>query len=138
MKRGKRVKPEVPVEYILLVTPHVNERTKEKVTLIALRTVNEFTAFRYDLVVNPSFDGKRITLEIQGLRAPGLTLPATGPAEFTVERGDLRGSYEIILSKHGKVRDIYNVEVGANAVKILHVPDTRFSDIVNTREGYRS
>ncbi len=137
MKRGKRVKPELPVEYVLLVTPHVNDRTKEKVTLIALRTVNEFTAFRYELVVAPSVDGRRITLLIQGLRAPELTLPAMGPAEYRYERNDLKGTYDIVVSKHGKASDTYSVDVGPDAVKILSVPETRFSDIVNNSEDYR-
>jgi len=136
MKRGKRVKPEVPVEYVLLVTPHVNEQTKEKVTLIALRTVNEFTAFRYELVVAPAVDGRKITLLIQGLRAPELTLPAMGPAEFRYERNDLRGTYDIVVSKHGKMTDTYTVDVGAAAVKVLTVPDERFSEIVTARADY--
>lgn len=136
MKRGKRVKPEVPVEYVLLVTPHVNEQTKEKVTLIALRTVNEFTAFRYELVVAPAVDGRKITLLIQGLRAPELTLPAMGPAEFRYERNDLRGTYDIVVSKHGKMTDTYTVDVGAAAVKVITVPDERFSEIVTARADY--
>jgi len=137
VKRGKRVKPEVPVEYILLVTPHVNDQTKEKVTLIALRTVNEFTAFQYELVVVPTIDGRKITLLIQGLRAPKLTLPAMGPAEFLHERNDMRGTYEIIVSKHGKVTDSYTVDVAASSVKIMKIPETRFSEIVITKEDYR-
>jgi hypothetical protein len=126
----------VPVEYVLMVTPHVNDRTKEKVTLIALRTVNEFTAFRYELVVEPKVDGRRITLLIQGLRAPEMTLPAMGPAEFHYERPDLRGTYDIIVSKHGKVTDTYSVDVSATGVKILGVPEQRFSDIVTTWEEW--
>jgi len=137
VKRGKRVKPEVPVEYVLMVTPHVNERTKEKVTLIALRTMNEFTAFRYELVVDPAVDGRKITLLIQGLRAPELTLPAMGPAEFRYELPDLRGTYEIVVSKHGKAADTYGVDVGAGGVKILSVPEPRFSEIVNNKDDYR-
>jgi hypothetical protein len=136
MKRGKRVKPEMPAEYILLVTPHVNERTKEKVTLIALRTVTEFTAFRYELVVEPAVDGRKITLLIQGLRAPELTLPAMGPAEFRFERNDLKGAYEIVVSKHGKATDSYTVDVTGAAVKVVAVPEDRFSDIVTKKEDW--
>lgn len=136
MKRGKRIRPEVPVEYILLVTPHVNERTGDKVTLVALRTVNEFTAFRYDLVVAPTLDGRKLTLLIQGLSAPELTLPAMGPAEFQHELKDIRGTYEIVVSKHGKVTDTYTVDVTAAAVKVVSVPEKRFSEIVTKREDW--
>jgi len=136
VKRGKRVRPEVGAEYVLLVTPHYNDRTKEQVTLIALRTVNMFTAFRYELVVAPTIDDRRITLLIQGLRAPGVTLPAMGPAEFRYECSDLRGPYEIVVSKHGKAADTYTVEVGSAAVRILNVPNKRFSEIVTRKEDW--
>ena len=136
MKRGKRIRPEVPVEYILLVTPHVNDRTGKKVTLVALRTVNEFTAFRYELVVAPTLDGRKLTLLIQGLRAPELTLPAMGPAEYQHELNDIRGIYEIVVSKHGKVTDTYTVDVTAATVKVVSVPEKRFSEIVTKREDW--
>ncbi len=136
MKRGKRVRPELPAEYILLVTPHVNKRTGEKVTLIALRTVTEFTNFRYELVVQPTLDGRTLTLLIQGLRAPELTLPAMGPAEYHLERTDIEGKYEIVVSKHNKMFDAYTVRVSPAEVKVETIPEKRFSDIVTRIEDW--
>jgi len=135
-KRGKRVKPVLTAEYILLVTPHVNRRTGAKVTLIALRTVTEFTNFRYELVVQPTLDGRTLTLLIQGLRAPELTLPAMGPAEFRHERTDFDGKYEIVVSKHNKIFDTYTVRVSASEVKVDSIPENRFSEIVTRIEDW--
>lgn len=135
-KRGKREKPVLPREYVLLVTPHVNERTGEKVTLVALRTVTEFVNFRYDLIVQPTFEGRTLKLLIQGLGAPELTLPAMGPAQFRLERKDLSGEYEVVLSKHNKQFDSYRVNVSPAAVTVEHKPEERFSEIVTRIEDW--
>lgn len=136
MKRGKREEPVTGPEYVLLVTPHVNLRTGEQVTLIGLRTVIEFTAFRYDLVVQPTLEGRTLTLLIQGLSAPQLTLPAMGPAEFRHERKDIDGSYDIVVSKHNKQFDAYAVRVSSTAVKVEKIPEKRFSNIVTRLEDW--
>ena len=136
MKRGKREEPVTGPEYVLLVTPHINPRTGEQVTLIGLRTVIEFTAFLYDLVVQPTLEGHTLTLLIQGLSAPELTLPAMGPAEFRHERKDIDGSYDIVVSKHNKLFDTYAVRVSSTAVKVEKIPEKRFSNIVTRLEDW--
>lgn len=135
-KRGKREKPVITTEYVLLVTPYVNPRTGDKVTLIGLRTVTEFTSFRYDLVVQPTLDGRTLTLLIQGLSAPQLTLPAMGPAEFRLERKEFEGTWDIVVSKHNKLFDSYTVRVSPADVKVEKIPGERFSDIVTRIEDW--
>ena len=135
-KRGKKEKPAIPVEYVLLVTPHVNERTGERVTLVALRTVTEFVNFRYDLIVRPTLDGTTLTLLIQGLGAPEMTLPAMGPAQYQLERNDLSGNYDIVVSKHNKQHDLYRVNVSPARVTVESKPDNRFSEIVTRIEDW--
>jgi hypothetical protein len=135
-KRGKREKPVLPREYVLLVTPHVNERTGEKVTLVALRTVTEFVNFRYDLIVQPTFEGRTLKLLIQGLGAPELTLPAMGPAQFRLERKDLDGVYDVVVSKHNKQFDSYRVKVSPAGVTVEEKPEVRFSEIVTRIEDW--
>jgi len=136
MKQGKRITPVLPVEYVLLVTPSYNERRKEKVTLFALRTVTEFTNFRYRLVVEPTLRDRTLTLLIQGLSAPELTLPAMGPAEFRDERTGLRGKYEVVVSKHGKAFTAFTINITPAAVRVENVPDDRFVDIVTRIEDW--
>jgi len=135
-KRGKKEKPVVTTEYVLLVTPHINERTGEKVTLVALRTVTEFVNFRYDLIVQPTLDGRTLKLLIQGLGAPELTLPAMGPAQYRLERKDLSGQYDIVVSKHNKQFDSYRVTVSPAAVTVEEQPADRFSNIVTRIEDW--
>jgi hypothetical protein len=136
MKRGKKEKPVITTEYVLLVTPYVNERTGEKVTLVALRTVTEFVNFRYDLIVQPTLEGRTLKLLIQGLGAPQMTLPAMGPAQFQIERKDLSGRYDIVVSKHNKQFDSYRVNVSPSGVKVEEQPDKRFSEIVTRIEDW--
>jgi hypothetical protein len=136
VKQGKREKPVLPREYLLLVTPHVNERTGEKVTLVALRTVTEFVNFRYDLIVRPTLDGRTLKLLIQGLGAPEMTLPAMGPAQFRLEWKDLSGRYDIVLSKHNKQFDSYRVNVSPAGVTVEQRPEERFSEIVTRIEDW--
>lgn len=136
MKKGKRVRPELPAEYVLLVTPWYNERTKEQVTLFALRTVNEFTNFRYALVVKPELRDRTMTLLVQGLSAPELTLPATGPAEFRDERPGLKGTYDVVVSKHGKATNTFSVSITQARVKVERMPEDRFVEIVTRIEDW--
>jgi hypothetical protein len=136
---AKRTKKEAPVktaEYILLVTPHVNQRTGEKVTLVALRTVTEFVNFRYDLIVQPTLEGRTLKLLITGLGAPELTLPAMGPAQYRLERKDLSGTYDIVVSKHNKLFDSYRVKVSPTVVTVEGQPAERFSEIVTRIEDW--
>ena len=135
-KRGKKEKPVLPAEYVLLVTPYVNQRTGEKVTLVALRTVTEFVNFRYDLIVQPSLEGRTLKLLIQGLGAPQMTLPEMGPAQFRLERKDLSGAYEIVVSKHNRQFDSYRVNVTPAEVTVVSVPGERFSEIVTRLEDW--
>lgn len=135
-KRGKRERPELPAEYVLLVTPHVDSRTGQEVTLIGLRTVTEFINFRYELVVKPEVSDRTITLLIQGLRAPELTLPAMGPAEFRLQRPDIEGRYEIVVSKHNKQVDSYTVKIARTGVKVEKTPEERFTQIVTRLEDW--
>ena len=92
MKKGKRIKPKFPIEYRLLITHRFKEREGKTVTLVALRTVNEFTSFRYEIVAGLEVDGQKIRLKIHGLRAPQVTIPGTGPALFREEHEQLRES----------------------------------------------
>lgn len=135
-RQPKQERPPLPVEYVLLVTPHVNERTGERVTLVGLRTATEFVNFRYDLIVQPTLDGRTLRLLIQGLGAPQMTLPAMGPALFRLERKDLSGVYDVVVSKHNKQVDTYRVDISPERVTVETRPDRRFSDIVTRFEDW--
>ena len=129
---GKQSGAKFPIEYRLLITPIYHEREKRKATRVALRTVNEFTSFRYEIVVKPELTDRTIRLSIQGLRAPQLTLPEMGPALFATEYTGLHGNYTIIISKPSREENIFTVNISDTHVVLENSPAKRFVDLVTT------
>ena len=136
MKQGKRVKPKFPIEYRLLITPKINEREKKIVTLFALRTVNEFTNFRYELIVEPEVNHRTMHFKIRGLRAPQVSIPAVGPATFSTEYDDLNGTYDVIISKHTKNENKFTVNINKEKIVVKEIPNKRFIDIVTNENEW--
>jgi hypothetical protein len=136
MKKGKRVKPKFSLEYLLLLVPRYKETEKKPVTHVALRTVNEFTSFRYEIVVAAELAGRTLRLNIHGLRAPQLTLPGTGPALFETEFEGLRGSYSIVISKLDREENIFTVGFSPEGILVEKSPDEKFVDIVTREEDW--
>jgi len=130
VKKGKRVKPVFPIEYRLLLAPRYNERDRRRVTYVALRTVTEFSHFRYEVVVKAEVKGRELHLDIHGLRAPELTLPHSGSALFETELADLDGTYTVVVSKPGHEVNRFTVEITADRVSLLRSPEERFIDLV--------
>lgn len=136
MKQGKRVRPVFPIEYRLLVTLRYNEREDHYVTLIGLRTTNEFSNFRYEMIVEPKVSGKTLRLDIHGLRAPQVTIPGSGPAVFRTEFPELLGRYNIIVAKLDKEENAFTLNISTNGVVVEKVPRKRFVDIVTTEDRW--
>ncbi len=123
MKKGKRVKPKFSLEYRLLIVPKYKEAEKKSVTLLALRTVNEFTSFRYEIVVSAKLEGRTLRLNIHGLRAPQLTLPGAGPALFETEFELTRGTYSVVVSKLDREENIFSVQISPEKVTVETSPE---------------
>lgn len=136
MKKGKRVRPVFPIEYRLLVTPRYKEREKHYVALIGLRTVNEFSSFRYEIIVESKLKGKTLRLDVHGLRAPQVTIPGSGPAVFRKEFPDLFGRYTIIVEKLDKEENAFTVNISKEKAVVEKSPKTRFTDIVTSEEEW--
>lgn len=130
MKKGKRVKPIFPIEYRVLIMPQWKEREKEHVTLIAIRTITEFTNFRYDIVVEPQLTDSTLRLNIHGLRAPQVTLPGSGPAIFQAEYGNLHGRYDVVISKLDREENVFSVNIGVDHVSVEKSPRKKFVEVV--------
>ncbi len=136
MKKGKRVKPKFPIEYRVLVMPRYKEREKETVTVIALRTVNEFTNFRYEIVVDPKLIDHTIRLNIHGLRAPQVTLPGSGPAIYETEYPNLHGTYRIVVSKLDREENVFCVFISENKIVIEQTPEEKFVEMVTSEQEW--
>ncbi len=130
MKKGKKVKPLFPIEYMLLMSPRYKEREKHAVTYVALRTVNEFSSFRYEIVVDPVIDGRTLRFNIHGLKAPQLTLPHAGPALYETEIPGLRGEYLVVVSKLDGEENEFSVRISDKEVLVEKSPDKKFIDLV--------
>ncbi len=136
MKKGKRVKPVFPIEYRLFIAPGYNERTKEYYTFVALRTVTEFRSFHYEIVVEPELTGNVLTLAIHGLRAPQITIPGSGSAEFSAELKEMKGSFTVIISKLRKEENTFTVNISRKGVIVEKSPKTKFVEIVTNKEEW--
>ncbi len=136
MKQGKRAAPKFPIEYRLLITPKYKERENKTVILVALRTVNEFTNFHYEIIVQEKVSDGKLQLDIHGLRAPQVTIPGMGPALFQKEFTNLNGTYEIIISKLHREMNTFSAAISNEKVVVTQSPDDRFVDIVTRAEDW--
>ena len=136
MKQGKRVKPKFPIEYRLLITPLYKEREKETVILVALRTVNEFINFLYEIIVEDNVTNHDFRLNIHGLRAPQVSLPGIGPARFSKEYVNLSGKYNVIVTKLGREENVFVVEISNEKVALEQSPKKKFVEIVTNKEDW--
>jgi len=136
MKKGKRVKPVELYDYSLLIAKKYKERERKIVTLVALRTVKEFSNFRYEIIVQDSVDDKTLRLDIHGLRAPQQTIPGAGPALFTKEYDGLNGTYEVVVTKLDGTSNAFLVEIGQEHVKLLKNPKNKFVTMATNEEEW--
>jgi hypothetical protein len=136
MKKGKRVQPKFPIEYRLLIAPKYKERENVTVILVALRTVNAFTNFLYEIIVQDSVTDHDLHLNIHGLRAPQVTLPGTGPATFKKEFTELNGTYNVIVKKLGREENVFTVAISQNGVTVERGPKKKFVEIVTNEEEW--
>ncbi|MBI5476648.1 MAG: hypothetical protein HY964_07915 [Ignavibacteriales bacterium] len=136
MKQGKRIKPVFPIEYRLLVTPLLKERERKTVTLFAMRTVNEFCNFHYEISLDSVVEERTIRLTIRGLKAPQVSIPDTGPAIKKIEFDNLHGEYKVFISKHGKEENIFSIDVSEKKIKIIKSPKKKFIEIVTESDSW--
>jgi len=136
MKKGRRVKPVFPIEYRLLLVPRYDERMKQYLTHATLRTVNEFSSFRYEIIVSPSVQGNLLGFHIQGLRAPQVTLPHSGPAIFEYDFPGLDGTYDVVITKLDHAENRFTVSISRSEVTVKASPAQRFIDIVTDKEEF--
>jgi hypothetical protein len=136
MKQGKRVKPVFPIEYRLLITPKYKEREKRFVTYAAIRTVNEFSSFRYEIIVDPTVTDRVLQFNIHGLRAPQVTIPHSGPAIFETEFLDLRGTYDLVISKLGREKNTFTISISNKEIILKESPQDKFVDVTTSANEF--
>jgi len=136
MKRDKQAAPKLPLEYKLLIRPKYKEIERKTVIEFGLRTVNEFTNFKYEINVEQEQTDKTLRLIIRGLRAPKTSIPSIGPAVFFSEYENLSGNYNVIISKHGKDENQFLVEIAEKAITVKRRPKKKFIDITTDETSW--
>ncbi len=123
-------KKKTPKEYRLLVTPHFNERQQKFNTLFVLQTVDSFASFRYDISVDEHLEKKTIRYTVLGLKAPELSLPASGHAQFVREYESLHGKYQLVVEGLDGIASTASVRISPKQVKVVTPPSERFVKLI--------
>ena len=120
-------------EYRLLITPHLNERRQEPTTLVVLETTKSFATFRYELSVEERVAGKSLSFKILGLKAPQLSLPSAGHAEFVKEYDGLNGTYEISIEGLDGTVTSFTLRISPTHVHVLKSAPQRAVELITDR-----
>lgn len=136
MKKGKRVKPKFPIEYRVLMLQQLDDREKEIVTMVAIRTTIEFKNFLYEIIVEPIVSDRTLHLKIHGLRAPQVTIPGTGPAKFSTTFSKLSGNYNLIIAKPNGEENTFGVAISKDFVTVEPNLNKKFVDVVTKEEEW--
>lgn len=113
-------------EYLLRIYPHLDERTNEKSVVLAIETLEVFTNFRYEILLEDQRKGNTIELKIIGLHAPAMLMPGKGPARGSRSYTGLKGRYTIRINRMGKEIEEFQVEFTSKKIKILDEPNESF------------
>ena len=120
----------------MLITREYDDREKKLVTLVAVRTVNEFTNFHYEIIVQPTVDEHTLRFDIRGLRAPQVSIPGMGPAIWSSRFGNLNGRFDVVISKLDREENSYGVRITEREVIVESGPEKRFIDLVTRKEEW--
>jgi hypothetical protein len=101
-----------------------------------LRTVTEFSNFRYEIVVQESVTDNTMRLNISGLRAPQISLPNTGPAMFEKEYTNLKGIHNVIITKLEREENKFVIDISAKGVIVKQSPKEKFVEIVTDHQEF--
>jgi hypothetical protein len=118
-------KPKAP-EYLLRIFPHLDEHTNSTSVVIAVETLEVFTNFRYEILLEDRRSGKVIELKILGLHAPAMLMPGKGPAQARRHYTGLKGLYTIRVFKMDKELNEFLVEFSPKKIAIRDEPVKSF------------
>ncbi len=124
-------------DYRLLMAPHTNDRTYRPTTLVILETAQSFASFRYELTVEEKVEGKTLTYRVLGLRAPSLKLPAAGPASFTREYENLKGTYTVSIIGLDGTPAQCTVRIAPGKVEIVTPPSGQSLTVVTDKAKWK-
>lgn len=117
------------LEYRILVTPQLNELRQIHTTLFLIETTKYFASFQYELSVSEQRTGRNIRYKVLGLKAPQLSLPAAGHAQFRREYEDLQGTYQVTIEGLDKRECTFTVSINSDKVRVTRAPAGGFVEV---------
>jgi hypothetical protein len=121
-----------PTEYRLFVFPSYSEVAKKHGIVFRLETVKEFSNFSYAIAVEERLMENTISWKIHGLRSPGISLPATGPATFVKKYENLKGVYLFTITKLDGEENTFTLNVFEQKVSVVKAPRQAFLEILTS------
>ena len=116
-------------DYTLNIFHDVDEESKARGVVFVVQTTKVFVSFRYDILLEPSEEGRTIRLRIKGLHAPELLMPGGGPAIGRCHFTNLFGHYHLIVVKQDKTHNSFDIDVGKKEVTLLRSPQQSFIQV---------
>ena len=127
---ANRRKADAEPEYVVRIGQQLNERTGAPMTVVILETGRAFAAFQYRLTVEETQSGKNLHYKVLGLAAPRLDLPTSGPARFTRNYENLKGTYTLTVEGIDGSTAACSFKVTTKAVTLVETPKQTFMKIL--------
>jgi hypothetical protein len=130
MPKKQKVAPEF--EYRLILGTHIDELRQVPFTRVILETTKLFASFRYELSVEERITGKEIHYTILGLKAPHLSLPASGTGQFIRDYELLKGKRTFVVENLDGTTNAFVVQFTPKHINVLQSPKHPFVELVIT------
>ena len=117
-------------EYRLTIAPHFNTQRQTRTVLITIETTRRFASFRYDLSIREEENDRYLRFSIIGLKAPQLSLPASGSARFVREYDNLKGKYTITVVSLDGTESTFIVNFTTRHITVLKSPKQSIIELV--------
>ncbi len=131
MKPEKQIIVKSPYEYQLIISKKYSPLSKKFLTQFELKTIHEFTNFKYAIIVESIINNHTIHFDILGLSTPFVTIPNTGPAIFTVEYENLSGIYDVIITKGNKTnKNKFSIKIDKKNIILKKLPPKAFVELI--------
>jgi hypothetical protein len=129
MKRNKLKPKKKAFEYLLIVSQKYDELKKKQFNIFHLQTVQEFTNFRYELVVEEKIKPHEIKYKIVGIDTPHLLIPGGGHAFYEKSYPQLSGEYKIEIVNLDGISNVFIVKFSKDKIKLVDSQQKSFVDI---------
>ena len=123
---GDRMAKAKDPDYTLNVFHFEDKDTNERTVVFLVQTTKVFVSFQYDSLLKALQEDRTINIKIQGLHAPELLMPGSGPARGSLEYHDLSGPYTVVVTKQDKTVNTFEIEIDKKEVRLMKSPEHPF------------